>query len=52
MEFLYEDSLVHEAVPIDTRLHVTFPLVEVDIMTELLACRSEQGRSRHSLGQD
>lgn len=32
MQFLHENSLIHDAVPVDARLHVTLPFVEVDLM--------------------
>ena len=34
VELLRQNSLVHETVPVHPGLHVTFPLVEVDIMIE------------------
>jgi hypothetical protein len=36
VEFLYEDCLVHKAVPVDAGFHVAFPLVEIDVVAELL----------------
>lgn len=32
MEFLHQDGLVHEAVPVDPGFHVAFPFVEAHIM--------------------
>ena len=32
MQFLHENGLVHHAVPVDARLHVALPFVEIDIV--------------------
>lgn len=35
MEFLYENGLVHQAVPVDAGFHVAFPFVKIDVVTGL-----------------
>lgn len=37
MEFLYENGLVHQAVPVDAGFHVALPFIEVYVVTALVS---------------